>query len=94
VKGPFKEMERVIFQNRFNVGANILRAGVEIDRIPAKTWWDDDRYIMIDRDGEAVLQIERDEEWVDSQSYGPIEGLEIREDCPACGGRGCVYCED
>jgi hypothetical protein len=73
--------EIVLFQNGFNRGADLLRNGVKIDRIPAHTRWDDDSYILIDRDSEAVLQIERDGEWVDSETYGPVKGLEIVEDC-------------
>ena len=94
-----KTTPKILAEGHFDMGADILRSGEKIARVPAFTWWDDDHLRLIDRDGEAVMQAERREysgcrswgtdEWSDVRSLGPVEGLEVVEDHP----RGCC-CDD
>jgi hypothetical protein len=85
----------ILAEGRFEIGADILRDGKIVYRVPSCTHWDDDSIRVIDREGEAIAQVERMEysgtrsfgtgEWADVCSLGPVEGLAIAEDCP----RGC-----
>jgi hypothetical protein len=91
--------ENILAEGHFEMGADILRNGEKIYRVPSCTHWDDDAIRVIERDGEAVVQSERREysgtrsfgtdEWSDVRSLGPAEGLEVVEDHP----RGCC-CDD
>lgn len=94
-----EQTERVLAEGQFEMGADILRGGHAIYRVPSCTHWDDDAIRVVDRNGVAVVQSERREysgcrswstgEWIDLRSLGPVEGLEVVEDHP----RGCC-CDD
>lgn len=77
----------ILAEGKFERGADILRNGEAIYRVPACTHWDDDAIRVIARDGEAVVQVERREysgcrswgtdEWTDVRTIGPVEGLVV-----------------
>lgn len=88
----------ILFQAGFESGAMLYRNGQRVYRVSPCTHWDDECERVVVRDGIAVTQLERREysghrpfstdEWSDYRNLGPVEGLEIVEDCP----RGC-QCE-
>lgn len=90
---------KVLACGGFEQGADIIRNGATVYRVPACTHWDDDHVRVIDRNGTAIVQIERREysgtrsfgtdEWRDIHTIGHVDEIEIREDHP----RGCC-CED
>lgn len=83
--------ETILFQGRFEVGADVFRAGKKIARVSQCTRWDDDKEIVVSRGNRAFLEVWNDfaQDWEPYLDLGPVEGLEIVEDCP----RGC-YCSD
>ena len=91
---------KTLAEGRFEIGADIVRDGQRIYRVPSATYWDDDVVRVIDRDGEAVVQSEcraysgnrssPTGEWTDEQVIGPVEGLEVIYDHAR--GCGCEEC--
>ena len=89
----------ILAAGHFEQGADILRDGKPIYRVPSCTHWDDDAIRVIVRDGQAVAHVENrprhgqrsfpSDEWADLKTLGPVEGLTVTHDCP----RGC-NCED
>ena len=79
------QQDRVLFTASFRHGLGIFRGGERISIIPSCTHWDDDHYRVVERGGEALVQIERREyngthsrgtgEWSDHSSLGSVEGL-------------------
>lgn len=91
--------EIVLAESQFEAGADILKNGEKVYRIPACTNWDDDAERVIDRDGEAVVQLEIREYsgnksfstdvWKDVKSLGRTREISVVEDHH----RGC-QCEE
>ena len=82
--------ENIMAEGQFERGADIMRNGKRVYRVPIFTHWDDDHIRVVERNGEAVVQSERREysgtrswgtdEWNDILSLGPVEGIEVVED--------------
>jgi len=86
---------RILAQGGFERGTDVLRNGEPLCRVPACTYWDDDRFRVIEVNGEALVQYERLEirgrrafptgEWTTLSNLGPVSELVFKDDCP----RGC-----
>lgn len=80
----------ILAEGHFELGADILRDGAQVYRVPACTWWDDPAIRVIDRDGVAVVQAEvrkysgtrswSTDVWEDVQTLGPVKGLVVEYD--------------
>lgn len=69
--------ETVLFKASFESGLGIYRNGIRVAIVPECTYWDDDAFRVIDRDGECILQMWGTDEWSDVRSIGPVAGLTV-----------------
>jgi hypothetical protein len=82
--------ETIITRNRFDFGFDLYRNGEHFRRVPSCTYYDDDAYRLVNRDGTLILQREErivrgnrswsTDEWVDHRDLGSIEGVSVEFD--------------
>lgn len=91
MEGIITMNEKVLFEAKFEKGADIRRDGEKIYRVAACTSHDDDKFRVVTREV-AVVQIRNEDgNWHDYYQLGNAEGLEIVSDHRR--GCTCASCE-